>query len=703
MEFRVYDATGTVNITSEHLFSWNFKGVNCATEDYSVGNVSSIDYEIETDLEIHMTSPNHAVQGWIGDMSGDADFQGILVSVERVQNTKNHFVLHCTGDTGLDAIIPDAQLEPVEGETLGALVNRLSIYRRANAGANANYVINPKWGYSGVTYRTVARWVNQLGAMNCGGCIPPYSTIGAYEQVNWFDPTTVVVPFEFTPRNVKTITKADYKTRVIDKVWFGNDESDVGLSYGTGTQALLVPTNPLINFEDTSFLQPIYDKVHALISYTPMKITTFYDANIASFLIHNKGYSSDAHYWMTYTEDGVTYDCPIFNWEMSPLGIILEGTGSSNRTSTNGYLSSELQNAGKFNRFTRTLDETKSEVGNLSGQVSTLSQTAASLTLEVANKVDEDEIISKINQTAETITIQANRVNLNGYVEFSDLSTSGNTSINGDNLVTGIIKDTQNKNSWNLNTGAFTLTDGSVNIHTSAETNDIIELSANVRQTSATPVTGTVSANMQPTQFEIVRDATTNGRSRSVTTARMSADSSQPMLGLLYNAYDSNNQLTRRRNTAIKNGSMFISDYFPSQYGNVTPSAELQPDGLSFALGGEYTTYPNVCRLTGFTKYSSRLTALAGGACIIGPLVIISLRFDSAYTATNSPLIGTIASDMVPSYVSALSCIDVTNGIANEITEAIPCGINTDGKIYMKKMTNAHTYVITGCYPYQPL
>lgn len=92
------------------------------------------------------------------------------------------------------------------------------------------------------------------------------------------------------------------------------------------------------------------------------------------------------------------------------------------------------------------------------------------------DKVGNDEIIAKINISPENITISANKVDLQGYVTFSNLSTSGQTAINGGNITTGLIQDQAGKNSWNLNTGALTITEGSVNITTSSETESVIQL-----------------------------------------------------------------------------------------------------------------------------------------------------------------------------------------------------------------------------------
>ncbi len=58
---------------------------------------------------------------------------------------------------------------------------------------------------------------------------------------------------------------------------------------------------------------------------------------------------------------------------------------------------------------------------------------------KVETKVGLNTIISSINQSAESIKIKANRLELSGYTTFSDLSTRGKTTINADNITTGSI------------------------------------------------------------------------------------------------------------------------------------------------------------------------------------------------------------------------------------------------------------------------
>lgn len=67
-------------------------------------------------------------------------------------------------------------------------------------------------------------------------------------------------------------------------------------------------------------------------------------------------------------------------------------------------------------------------------------QKADEITQVVSKKVGTDEIISKINQTAEKITIDASKLNLTGYVTIENLKGSGTTEINGANIITGSIE-----------------------------------------------------------------------------------------------------------------------------------------------------------------------------------------------------------------------------------------------------------------------
>lgn len=108
-------------------------------------------------------------------------------------------------------------------------------------------------------------------------------------------------------------------------------------------------------------------------------------------------------------------------------------------------------------KILQTAKEITTEVNNVSEQLnSQISQTATQITTQVndltknmnsqfeqtassiSTKVEKNGIISSINQSAESITINANKINLTGYATFSGLE-SGTTVINGSCIKTGQI------------------------------------------------------------------------------------------------------------------------------------------------------------------------------------------------------------------------------------------------------------------------
>lgn len=90
-------------------------------------------------------------------------------------------------------------------------------------------------------------------------------------------------------------------------------------------------------------------------------------------------------------------------------------------------------------------------------------QKADEITQVVSKKVGADEIISKINQTAETITIDASKLNLTGYVTIENLKGSGTTEINGANIITGSIDadklNVTDLSALNASIGGFRITE----------------------------------------------------------------------------------------------------------------------------------------------------------------------------------------------------------------------------------------------------
>lgn len=92
-------------------------------------------------------------------------------------------------------------------------------------------------------------------------------------------------------------------------------------------------------------------------------------------------------------------------------------------------------------------------------EISSLKLTDESFDVTIKNKADKSNIISMINASTEGITISSSKVNISGFVTFSDLSTSGKTTINGSNITTGTINASKatitNINASNITTGTL--------------------------------------------------------------------------------------------------------------------------------------------------------------------------------------------------------------------------------------------------------
>ncbi|WP_395814502.1 tail fiber domain-containing protein [Clostridium sp. C45] len=91
------------------------------------------------------------------------------------------------------------------------------------------------------------------------------------------------------------------------------------------------------------------------------------------------------------------------------------------------------------NGFSGRISSVETTANSASSKVTEITATVNGLSTTVANKTDKGAIISTINQSAEAIKIQASKLELTGYVTMTNLSTSGQTSIDGGNIKTRTI------------------------------------------------------------------------------------------------------------------------------------------------------------------------------------------------------------------------------------------------------------------------
>jgi len=108
----------------------------------------------------------------------------------------------------------------------------------------------------------------------------------------------------------------------------------------------------------------------------------------------------------------------------------------SNLTQTANSLTSRVSDAeGNISSLSQTVGSFSSRISSVEGDVSSISQTVDSITLSVSSGTSG----TTVALLKDGVVVSSGDIVIAGYVTFTDLSTSGNTTINGDNITAGTI------------------------------------------------------------------------------------------------------------------------------------------------------------------------------------------------------------------------------------------------------------------------
>ena len=170
--------------------------------------------------------------------------------------------------------------------------------------------------------------------------------------------------------------------------------------------------------------------------------------------------------------------------EISTRVTSLTNTVNANKSSADDSISSLntrmtsaesaiTQNASEISTRVSTLSNTvNANSTSINGLTTRMDSAESSITQnasQIATRVAKNGVISAINQSSESITINASKLNLTGYITATNLSTAGQTTINGSNITTGTIKDANSNTVLNLSTGELTVKKGSITLGTNSE------------------------------------------------------------------------------------------------------------------------------------------------------------------------------------------------------------------------------------------
>lgn len=106
-----------------------------------------------------------------------------------------------------------------------------------------------------------------------------------------------------------------------------------------------------------------------------------------------------------------------------------------------------------------------------------------------------------------TGTISADRLELTDYVTVTDLSTDGSTTINGGNITTGMITSADGKNYWDLTSGGeFHIESGTFDVTASSSSDNRIALGYGSYKTSVSPTGVSLITSTTPDDFQNATD-----------------------------------------------------------------------------------------------------------------------------------------------------------------------------------------------------
>ena len=304
---------------------------------------------------------------------------------------------------------------------------------------------------------------------------------------------------ELNSSNYVSYTKANYTVDKIKGLIIRTTQDDIGVSYGaTEGNVYIIQNNPLFYAENDSQLSDVaynlYMKISFMNGYVPATLNLLQDFGLNCGQIFKINGNKFILMKKEITASGTTFECygnkqrekqesnlnseiVALRGKTNELYRDLEQTKSTLTDTANGLKSQITQTAsdirteisntkkGLETKIEQTAEGINSTVSNQGQQITQLQQTTNSISSTVSNqgqtiteiKQDLDGISLTYNSTNGTASITIGDVtvsqlvdgkyvdkavagiNLNGYVQFTDLSTPGSTTISGSNITTGTI------------------------------------------------------------------------------------------------------------------------------------------------------------------------------------------------------------------------------------------------------------------------
>lgn len=178
---------------------------------------------------------------------------------------------------------------------------------------------------------------------------------------------------------------------------------------------------------------------------------------------------------------------------------------------------------------------------------------------------------------------------------------------------------------------------------------------------------------------------TSRTNNSSITKVRYITDGSHGYLDFYYNTTSANNVNAE----VVPHFGMHLTSNF-----RCIPIASVgsAPSGETVRAEHTFTANTPADLTLSATNRGTMLTSRAYRA-VGGEYVFVNFVFKASMTLSNSPQCASTINALMD---TPLSCIDITSGIGTAITSAVPCGISTLGRIYIKEIVTDHIYAVSG-------
>ena len=449
---------------------------------------------------------------WQCQMNGDTTYKTMgLFTVAGIKKNKNKATLTAYDNVYELEASADQWLASLEFPiTLKELTNSMAVKTNITIilpeDSFSSFIVNQNFITNNVSYRQILGFIGQLTNRFFIA-----TTTGTIEGRKYTAKQTVIDNSKYI-----SLTMDENPIDPIDRVQIQSTHDDIGYVAGTGTNTYIITENPLVfsaqKENDTALLTARLLANLKNITYTPMKFNTLND------------YGIDVGDILTINEK----TCYVMKKTVKASGCEFECVGNKRRETQKTEQHSAITALNnKTNELVRTVDETKStitsiqgsitniedEQGNITSQMATITteqseikQTAQGLTSTVSSiqtslqNLDGEvetlsSTVSTVQQTAtgltSTVTQQGetisqirqdlDKIDISGYVTFTDLKTGGSSVINGSNITTGYISadrisggtiDADTINVSNLN--AANLTKGLINANRISDANNYL-------------------------------------------------------------------------------------------------------------------------------------------------------------------------------------------------------------------------------------